>query len=106
LSHKLEDSISYAMALISAKKIYCLQNYAMGMIVPLSHGMSRLNLIYTAPQYRGQGYGKEIVRALAKRVQDEGLMPVLYARVANKAAMATYQSLGFVEAGRLTEMRF
>jgi len=106
LLHNLEDSVGYATALIRAEKIYTLQNHAMGMIIPLSYGMSRLNLIYTAPEYRGQGYGKEIVLSLAKKVQDEGLLPVLYARVANKAAMATYQSLGFVEAGRLTEMRF
>ena len=99
-----------AKALIGKKMLYCLEVggidlTAMAMSVPVSE-MGRLNLIYTPPCYRGQGYGREITASLAARLQKGGKLPVLYVRVKNKAAMKLYQSLGFLEAGRLTELKF
>ncbi|MCL2400345.1 MAG: GNAT family N-acetyltransferase [Defluviitaleaceae bacterium] len=105
------EGVKTAIALIGGKKLFGLKVndlgiVAMGMINPLSYGMSRLNLIYTSPIYRGRGFGKDITAILAGKLQAEGSLPVLYARVKNTAAMSLYQSLGFIEAGRLIELRF
>jgi len=106
LSHT--NKIKAATALIMTKKLYGLEIKgnikAMGMIVPLmSQNMSKLNLIFTP--YRNQGYGRDITAALSATIQAQGKMPVLYARVENIAAMNLYASLGFLEAGRLMEIR-
>ena len=99
-------------AFIDNKKILCLEINgatiaAMGMLIPLpSYGLCRLNLIYTSPALRGRGFGKDMVAAIAMQAQAYGQLPVLYARTNNKAAMGLYNSLGFVEAGRLIELRF
>jgi len=112
LTLSYEDKINIASALIIGnlgRRLYGLENdgiiKAMGMIVPLmSKNMSRLNLIYTP--YRNQGYGRDITAMLSAMIQSQGKTPVLYTRVDNSAAMKLYASLGFVEAGRLTEARF
>lgn len=111
LDVNLENSENIAKALINGKKIYGLEVQglgisAMGMIIPLPEGMCRLNLIYTPPMYRGRGFGKDITAFLAAKVQNEEKLPVLYARTASEPAMRLYKSLGFVEAGRLVELRF
>ena len=111
LGTNLQDGLKTATALIIGEKLFCLKAkgfgiVAMGMTIPLSCGMSRLNLIYTPPSYRGRGFGKDMTALLANKLQEEGTLPVLYARVENISAMRLYQSLGFIEAGRLTELRF
>ena len=98
-------------ALIDGKKIHCLEAegrniVAMGMLIPLPHRLCRLNLIYVPPHQRGRGFGKDITSALAHKAQQLNQMPVLYVRTENKAAMNIYQSLGFIEAGRLMELKF
>ncbi|MCL1986783.1 MAG: GNAT family N-acetyltransferase [Firmicutes bacterium] len=101
-----------ATALIKGKKIYCLQTpqltalQAMGMQTPLPNAINRLNLIYVPPESRNKGFAKDIVTLIVNRLQKQGQMPVLYARVDNAPAMQLYKSLGFVEVGRLTELRF
>ena len=109
LLHTVSDASSITKALISGKKLYCLQQEtitAMGMLIHLPHKMCRLNLIYTPPAYRGRGYGKDITAALCNLTHEWQHIPVLYARTKNIAAMNLYRSLGFIEAGRLTELRF
>ena len=101
-------------ALVSAKKLYCLNVAgcglcAMGMQISVdsdTYKMGRLNMIYTPPRYRGQGFGKDVAAAIAIIIQSQGRLPVLYARVKNITAMNLYRSLGFIEAGRLVEVRF
>ena len=66
----------------------------------------RLNLIYTPPEFRGKGYGKKIVAALVSKARESSQIPVLYTAAENFAANNLYLSLGFKEAGRLTEVRF
>lgn len=79
---------------------------AMGMLCEPNKTTQRLNLIYTRPDRRGQGYGKRITAALAARAQAEERLPVLYTAAGNTAANRLYRSLGFIEAGRLTEVTF
>ena len=100
-----------AKAIINSRNFYCLKFdnedlAAMGMLVPLPYGMCRLNLIYTPPGLRNKGLGKKITAAISYEAQKRGSLPCLYARVDNEPACALYRSLGFVEAGRLMELRF
>lgn len=114
LDTDIQDAVGTARALITSGNLYCLELLgtetsepegivAMGMLIPLPHNLCRLNLIYTP--YRAKGFGKAITAAIVQQAQNRGQRPVLYARVDNDAAMATYRSLGFIEAGRLTELR-
>ncbi|MCL2457209.1 MAG: GNAT family N-acetyltransferase, partial [Defluviitaleaceae bacterium] len=78
---------------------------AMGMLAGAGE-TARLNLIYVPPEFRGKGYGKQIVAALAAKARENAQIPVLYTACENFAANKLYLSLGFKEAGRLTEVRF
>jgi len=79
---------------------------AMGMLASSKGKTCRLNLIYTPPEFRGKGYGKAMVSELVKIVRGNGQLPVLYTHEKNSNANNLYQSLGFLEAGRLVEVRF
>ena len=105
------DGEEAARALIAGKKIYCLEIedglvVAMGMLIPIFCGLCRLNLIYVPPHMRGRGFGKDVAAACASKAFEQNQTPVLYARTDNAAAMGLYKSLGFVEAGRLIELKF
>ncbi|MDR0271752.1 MAG: GNAT family N-acetyltransferase [Clostridiales bacterium] len=78
---------------------------AMGMLSGAGE-TCRLNLIYVPPPLRGNGYGKAVVSALSEKVRENGQVPMLYTACENVAANKLYTSLGFREAGRLTEVRF
>ncbi|MCL1884311.1 MAG: GNAT family N-acetyltransferase [Defluviitaleaceae bacterium] len=78
---------------------------AMGMISETGE-TCRMNLIYTAPNFRGRGYGRALVSALARRAFEASKVPMLYADSANFKAVGLYNSLGFREAGRLLELTF
>ncbi|MCL2015577.1 MAG: GNAT family N-acetyltransferase [Defluviitaleaceae bacterium] len=79
---------------------------AMIMQTPLPNKISRLNLIYVPPESRGNGFAKDIISLLVNNLQQQGNLPVLYVRTANVPAVRLYESLGFVEVGKLTELRF
>jgi len=66
----------------------------------------RINLVYVAPAFRGRGYGRAIVTALAAKAREGAQLPVLYTACDNAVANGLYTSLGFKEAGRLAEIRF
>ncbi len=78
---------------------------AMGMLCG-GEETARLNLIYTPPRLRRRGYGSAMVRALSQIALDAGKIPVLYTAAGNAASNALYRSLGFTEAGGLTEIIF
>ena len=82
---------------------YDTQPVAMGML--MGEGETcRLNLIYVPPPYRGKGYGRAIVCALAEKSQENGQIPMLYTACDNAVANGLYAKLGFREAGRLLEV--
>ena len=66
----------------------------------------RLNLIYTAKGERRKGYGSIVVSSLADFAHQKGKSAMLYAFSDNTAANKLYIKLGFIEAGRLSEIRF
>lgn len=79
---------------------------AMGMLCGHHAATRRLNLIYTKEDCRRHGYGRSITAALARLALFENGIPVLYTFAGNTAANQMYRSLGFEEAGRLTEVTF
>jgi hypothetical protein len=79
---------------------------AMGMLCGINGGMCRLNMIYTPPHLRKRGYARAVVQALALKAREYGATPFLYTAADNTAANGLYQSLGFKEAGKLTEVTF
>lgn len=68
----------------------------MGMLAD-SEKTCRLNLIYVAPEFREQGYGRAIVTELARLARERRLVPVLYVAPENELALKIYTSLGFCE---------
>lgn len=82
------------------------QPVAMGMLTGISGKTCRLNLIYTPPKLRGKKYGRALVIALVNLIRENNQVPILYTAGDNIASNNLYQSIGFQEAGKLTEVRF
>ncbi|MCL1878396.1 MAG: GNAT family N-acetyltransferase [Defluviitaleaceae bacterium] len=70
------------------------RSVAMGMLAE-SEKSCRINLVYVAPEFRGRGYGRAIVAALARKARENKRVPILYAARKNLAAVALYKTLGF-----------
>ena len=69
-----------------------------GMMVVLDEG--QITNIATHPDYRRQGLGESIVRALVDYAEKEGLCLIsLEVRESNCAAIALYEKLGFLSVG-------
>ena len=72
---------------------------SMSALTSREHGYSRVQLVYTPPELRGNGYASACVAAL---VQDElaaGGLCMLYADAANRTTNAIYQAIGFRHVG-------
>lgn len=54
-----------------------------------------------APGFRRQGIGRELIQTLVERLKEKGThILVLEVRASNEAAIALYDTLGFVQVGR------
>jgi GNAT superfamily N-acetyltransferase len=60
-------------------------------------GWVEISAVATDTEYRGRGYGRALTAALAARIRVAGQMPFLHVYPDNKAAVALYKSMGFVE---------
>jgi predicted GNAT family acetyltransferase len=58
----------------------------MGMLCGNGGGLSRLNLVYTPGDKRGQGFGKAVVCELVQIAGQSGAVPYLYTAADNTAA--------------------
>ncbi|MFD1774089.1 GNAT family N-acetyltransferase [Paenibacillus rhizophilus] len=67
---------------------------------------ARINDVYTVPGARKKGYASAIVAALSDYCLRDGLTPMLYADAKNPDSNKVYQSIGFVGAGRISDVRF
>ena len=66
-----------------------------GQFGPTPHG-TRVNAVYTPPEYRRRGYASACVAALSQRLLDEGfLFCSLYTNLANPTANRIYQAIGY-----------
>ncbi|NUU63368.1 GNAT family N-acetyltransferase [Paenibacillus agri] len=79
---------------------------SMAKIAHRSPRHARINDVYTPRDQRKKGYASAIVAAICERVLEERLIPMLYADGHNPAANKVYQSIGFVNAGRMNDLKF
>ncbi|WP_123042601.1 GNAT family N-acetyltransferase [Cohnella candidum] len=67
---------------------------------------ARINAVYTPPEQRKQGYASAVVSQLCDIVHQEGLIPMLYADTKNPDSNKVYRNIGFVESGKIAEIKF
>jgi len=68
------------------------------------HG--RINDVFTPPLLRKKGYASALVAELCLVLGQEGLVPMLYADLINPDSNKIYKNTGFVETGKITDIRF
>ena len=72
----------------------------------LSSPVAYLEGLYLAPDYRGQGVGKEVIKILLSWCTSEGLKELATdTELKNEKAQKFYQSIGFEEVDRVVEYR-
>jgi predicted GNAT family acetyltransferase len=65
-------------------------------------GYTEVSAVCSDPAFQGRGLGESLVRAVAGRIQAEGLTPFLHVLETNRRAIALYERLGFRQ--RITRM--
>ncbi|GAM96720.1 acetyltransferase [alpha proteobacterium U9-1i] len=65
-------------------------------------GFTEVTALCTHPDYRGRGYGEALLRAVGKRIIDDGLTPFLHVYASNTGAIALYQRMGFAIRANVT----
>jgi ribosomal protein S18 acetylase RimI-like enzyme len=60
-------------------------------------GYAEVSAVCTHPDYRGRGYAKVLVTQVARGIGARGETPFLHVVPHNKAAISTYERLGFVQ---------
>jgi ribosomal protein S18 acetylase RimI-like enzyme len=58
-------------------------------------GYSEVSAICTHPDFRGKGYGAQLVHFLSRKVIEHSFTPFLHVRIDNKPAIQIYERLGF-----------
>lgn len=59
-------------------------------------GHAEISGVCTHPDFRGRGLARRLSALVAQRIQQRGDQPFLHAWASNRAAIALYESLGFV----------
>jgi predicted GNAT family acetyltransferase len=57
-------------------------------------GYTEISAVCTHPDYRGRGYGRELVETLVRDIIDRGDVPILHVEKDNRAA-SLYEKIGF-----------
>jgi predicted GNAT family acetyltransferase len=60
-------------------------------------GYTEVSGVCTHPDARGRGFARRLSAAVAARIEAQGEQPFLHAWSSNRAAIALYESLGFVQ---------
>jgi predicted GNAT family acetyltransferase len=79
---------------------------SMSALTSREHGYSRVQLVYTPPELRGQGYASACVAALVQKELTAGGTCMLHADAANRATNAIYQAIGFRPVGDAVKLAF
>jgi predicted GNAT family acetyltransferase len=73
---------------------------------PTPNGES-IGLVYTPPEYRGQGYATSVVAALSQRILDDGKrFCCLYTDLANPTSNSIYQKIGYEPVADVIDIQF
>lgn len=79
---------------------------AMAGYFPAAAGAARIHMIYTPPEWRGMGYGRDALAALTNRLAGEGLQCMAFAQIGNATSNRMYRDAGYEAAGELLRYRF
>ncbi|MGN7761699.1 GNAT family N-acetyltransferase [Paenibacillus sp. 22594] len=79
---------------------------SMAKITHRSARHARINDVYTPASHRKQGYASALVAALCEHLLSAELTPVLYADGKNPDSNKVYQSIGFMNAGQIADLKF
>ncbi|MBC7712439.1 MAG: GNAT family N-acetyltransferase [Rhizobacter sp.] len=88
------------------KTVFLLVNEKNEVVSMDVHARSTLNggtisLVYTPPEYRGQGFGSTVVALTAQKILDDGKKFVtLFTDLTNPTSNSIYQKVGFVKIGQ------
>ncbi|WP_438491176.1 GNAT family N-acetyltransferase [Paenibacillus sp. IHBB 3054] len=109
-SEQQENFLSYADEAVRAGNLYLWVvdgvPVSMAAIAHRSARHVRINDVYTPRTHRKQGYASAAVAELCQILLAEGLTPVLYADDKNPDSNKVYQTVGFVEAGQIADIKF
>ncbi|MHB0860410.1 GNAT family N-acetyltransferase [Paenibacillus sp. SEL3] len=67
---------------------------------------ARINAVYTPPNLRKKGFASGMVSELCSILENEHLVPMLYADLKNSVSNQVYKNIGFKEAGKITDITF
>lgn len=105
-----KSKISEANAIIDTGDLYLWfvdQNpVSMANIAHRSSRYSRINAVYTPFSCRKKGYASALVAELCSLLLLEDLIPMLYADFKNPDSNKVYRKIGFVESGKLVDIKF
>jgi GNAT superfamily N-acetyltransferase len=105
-----ESQISAAEALITTGNLYfwMVDNHPVTManIAHRSPRHARINAVYTPPGSRKKGYASALVSELCSILESERLRPMLYADLKNPDSNKVYKNIGFVESGKIADIKF
>jgi predicted GNAT family acetyltransferase len=80
---------------------------AMATYTPVLAGVSRVGLVYTAPEHRRHGYGAACTAAVTRRALDTGAERcILYTQLHNPQSNAIYRRLGYQPVNEHLRYRF
>ncbi|MCL6602466.1 MAG: hypothetical protein K6T94_06260 [Paenibacillus sp.] len=79
---------------------------SMAKIGHLSARHGRINLVYTPLTHRKKGYASATVAGVCSKLLQENITPMLYADGKNPDSNKVYQSIGFIETGRIADIKF
>jgi ribosomal protein S18 acetylase RimI-like enzyme len=102
--------VAPAQGMINSGNLYLWQvegkPVSMAQITHRSPRHASINAVYTPPELRKRGYASAVVAELCSRIEEEGLIPMLYADLSNPDSNKVYRSIGFVPAGVIADIRF
>ena len=87
---RIKDRIASFRIIRKDGRIVC-----MARMGPDGEGSARVAMVYTRPEYRGQGYARKVVNALRNEIIALGLTATLNVDQANPISNHLYSSLGF-----------
>jgi predicted GNAT family acetyltransferase len=67
---------------------------------------SRVQYVYTPPEYRRNGYAEALVRSLTRQMLREGLRAMLFADLANPTSNGIYRRIGYEAMAEIIRYRF
>ncbi|CAN5559344.1 GNAT family N-acetyltransferase [soil metagenome] len=105
-----ESQIESASGLIESTNLYLWEanNKIVGManIAHRSTCHGRINAVFTSAKKRNNGYATGLIAEISLLLHREGLTPMLYTDDKNPVSNKIYMNLGYIQTGRIQDIRF